>query len=214
MVTNRTFERAVEAAAEFEGNPIRFEEIPRYLKLADLVVGCAGAPDFLVRPEVVEETLRERKHQAMFFIDLGDRRNFDPRINSIADVYLYDIDDLQAVAQENLDGRAAEVEKAERIVDEEVAGFLHWLDSLDQVPTIIALRQRLEDIRRNEIEKSLRTSLKELSEKERRAIDDMTSAIVGKILHGPISRLKKPSDEQEEALYVDALKKLFGLDDK
>ena len=214
MVTNRTFERAVEAAAEFEGSPIRFEEMPRYLKLADLVVGCAGVPDFLLKPEVVEETLRERKHQAMFFIDLGDRRNFDPRINSIADVYLYDIDDLQAVARENLGGRAAEVEKAERIVDEEVAGFLHWLESLDQVPTIIALRQRLEEIRRTEIEKSLRTSLKELSEKERRAIDDMTSAIVGKILHGPISRLKKPSDEQEEALYVEALKKLFGLDDK
>lgn len=214
MVTNRTFERAVEAAAEFEGNPIRFEEMPRYLKLADLVVGCAGAPEFLLKPETVEETLKERKHQAMFFIDLGDRRNFDPRINAIADVYLYDIDDLQAVAQENLHGRAAEVAKAERIVDEEVAGFLGWLDSLDQVPTIVALRHRLEDIRRNEIEKSLRTSLKDLSEKERRAIDDMTSAMIGKILHGPISRLKKPSDEQEEALYIEALKKLFGLEDK
>jgi len=214
MVTNRTFESAVETAAEFEGSPIRFDDMARYLKLADLVVGCAGAPDFLLRPEVVEETLKERKHRAMFFIDLGDRRNFDPRINSIGDVYLYDIDDLQAVAQENLDGRAAEVDKAERIVDEEVGVFLHWLESLDQVPTIVALRQRLEDIRRSEIEKSLRTSLKELSEKERQAIDDMTAAIIGKILHGPITRLKKPSDEQEEALYVEALKKLFGLDDK
>jgi glutamyl-tRNA reductase len=214
MVTNRTFERAVEAAAEFEGNPIRFEEMPRYLKLADLVVGCAGVPEFLLKPDIVEETLKERKHQAMFFIDLGDRRNFDPRINAIADVYLYDIDDLQAVAQENLDGRAAEVAKAERIVDEEVTGFFGWLDSLDQVPTIVALRHRLEEIRRNEIEKSLRTSLKDLSEKERRAIDDMTSAMIGKILHGPISRLKKPSDEQDEALYIEALKKLFGLEDK
>ena len=214
MVTNRTFERAVEAAAEFEGNPIRFEELPRYLKLADLVVGCAGAPEFLLKPEAVEETLRERKHQAMFFIDLGDRRNFDPRINSINDVYLYDIDDLQAVAQENLDGRVAEVEKAERIVDEEVAGFLRWLDSLEQVPTIVALRERLDEIRRVEIEKSLRTSLKELSEKERQAVDDMTSAIIGKILHGPISRLKKPSDTEEEALYIAALKKLFGLGEK
>ena len=214
MVTNRTFERAIETAAEFEGNPIRFEELPRYLKLADLVVGCAVAPEFLLKPDAVEETLRERKRRAMFFIDLGDRRNFDPRINSLADVYLYDIDDLQAVAQENLHGRAGEVEKAERIVDEEVAGFLHWLDSLDQVPTIVALRQRLEEIRRNEVDKSLRTSLKELSEKERQAIDDMTLAMIGKILHGPISRLKKPSDEQEEALCVEALKKLFGLDEK
>jgi glutamyl-tRNA reductase len=213
MVTNRTFERAVEVAAEFRGNPIRFEDLPRYLKLADLVIGCAGAPEFLLKPEVVEETLRERKQKAMFFIDLGDRRNFDPSINQIANVYLYDIDDLQSVANENLSERAGEVLKADEIVEEEVAGFLRWLDSLDQVPTIVALRQRLEEIRRSELEKSLRTSLKGLSEKERQAIEDMTSAIIGKILHAPISRMKKPEDG-EESLYVEALRKLFGLTNK
>lgn len=213
MVTNRTFERAVEVAAEFRGNPIRFEDLPRYLKLADLVIGCAGAPEFLLKPEAVEETLRERKQKAMFFIDLGDRRNFDPAINQIANVYLYDIDDLQSVANENLNERAGEVRKADEIVEEEVAGFLRWLDSLDQVPTIVALRERLEEIRRSELEKSLRTSLKGLSEKERQAIEDMTSAIIGKILHAPISRMKQPEDG-EESLYVEALRKLFGLTNK
>jgi glutamyl-tRNA reductase len=214
MVTNRTFERAVEVAAEFHGNPIRFEDFPRYLKLADLVVGAAGAPEFLLRREVVDEILKERKQKAMFFIDLGDRRNFDPRINDIANVYLYDIDDLQAVAKENLDGRTGETEKAEEIVGEEVVGFLRWLDSLEQVPTIVALRQRLEEIRQSEVEKSLRTSLKDLSEPERRAIEDMTLAMIGKILHTPISRLKKPADDREDALYIEALKKLFGLEEK
>jgi glutamyl-tRNA reductase len=213
MVTNRTFERAVEVAAEFRGNPIRFEDLPRYLKLADLVIGCAGAPEFLLKSEAVEDTLRERKQKAMFFIDLGDRRNFDPSINQIANVYLYDIDDLQSVANENLSERAGEVLKADEIVEEEVAGFLRWLDSLDQVPTIVALRQRLEEIRRSELEKSLRTSLKGLSEKERQAIEDMTSAMIGKILHAPISWMKKP-EEGEEALYIEALKKLFGLEGK
>jgi len=196
MVTNRTFERAVEVAAEFRGNPFRFEDLPRYLKLADLVIGCAGAPEFLLKPEAVEETLRERKQKAMFFIDLGDRRNFDPAINQIANVYLYDIDDLQSVANENLNERAGEVRKADEIVEEEVAGFLRWLDSLDQVPTIVALSQRLEEIRRSELEKSLRTSLKGLSEKERQAIEDMTSAIIGKILHAPISRMKNRKTER------------------
>jgi glutamyl-tRNA reductase len=161
----------------------------------------------------VEETLRERKQKAMYFIDLGDRRNFDPSINQIANVYLYDIDDLQSVANENLSERAGEVRKADEIVEEEVTGFLRWLDSLDQVPTIVALRQRLEEIRRSELEKSLRTSLKDLSEKERQAIEDMTSAMIGKILHAPISRMKKPEDG-EESLYVEALKKLFGLEGK
>jgi glutamyl-tRNA reductase len=212
MVTNRTFERAVEVAARFRGNPIRFEDYPRYLELADLVIGCATAPEALLRPETVEETLKQRKQKAMFFIDLGDRRNFDPRIHEIDNVYLYGIDDLQAVAKENLQERAGEVQKAEEIVDEEVAAFLRWLDSLEQVPTIVALRQRLEEIRQAELEKSLRTSLKGLPQRERQAIEDMTSAIINKILHAPISRLKRPSEE--EALYIEALKKLFDLEEK
>lgn len=214
MVTNRTFERAVQLAGEFRGNPIRFEEYPRYLKLADLVVGCTGAPEALLGPETVAEVLRQRKQRAMFFIDIGDRRNFDPRINELDNVYLYNIDDLQAVAQENLQGRAAEVKKAEEIVEEEAAGFERWLGSLEQVPTIVALRRKVEEIRRAELEKSLGTSLKGLSEQERRALEDMTAAIVSKILHSPITRLKKQSEERDEAFYIDALKKLFDLEEK
>jgi glutamyl-tRNA reductase len=214
MVTNRTFERAVQLAAEFRGNPIRFEDYPRYLKLADLVVGCTGSPEVLLRPETVAEVLKERKQKAMFFIDIGDRRNFDPRINEIDNVYLYNIDDLEAVAKENLKGRASEVKKAEEIVDEEVTLFLRWLASLEQVPTIVALRQKLEEIRRGEMEKSLSTSLKGLSEKERKALEDMTSAMISKILHAPITRLKQQPEDRDEALYIDALKKLFDLEEK
>lgn len=214
MVTNRTFERAVELAAQFRGNPIRFEDYPRYLKLADLVIGCTGSPEVLLQKESVAEVLKERKQKAMFFIDIGDRRNFDPRINEMDNIYLYNIDDLEAVAKENLKGRTGELKKAEEIVDEEVAGFLCWLGSLEQVPTIVALRQKLEEIRRGELEKSLGTSLKGLSEKERQALEDMTSAMIRKILHAPITRLKKSPEEQDEALYIEALKKLFGLEEK
>src|SRR5438093_4652177 len=97
MVTNRTFERAIELAAQFRGSPIRFEDYPRYLKLADLVIGCAGSAEVLLGPEILEPVLKERKQRAMFFIDLGDRRNFDPGINQIDNVYLYNIDDLKSV---------------------------------------------------------------------------------------------------------------------
>jgi len=214
MVTNRTFERAVELAAEFRGSPIRFEDYPRYLKLADLVIGCIASPEVLLGPETVEEILKERKQRAMFFIDLGDRRNFDPDINKVDNVYLYNIDDLRSVAEENLQERSGEVNKAEEIVDEEVEGFLRWLDSLEQVPTIVALKQKLEEIRLKEMEKSLSTSLKGLSEKERRALEDMTAAMINKILHAPITRLKKVSEDQDEGLYIEALKKLFDLEGK
>jgi len=174
----------------------------------------ASAPEVLVDAAQVDKVLRERKHRAMFFIDIGDRQNFDPRINEIDNVYLYNIDDLEAVAKENLQGRAGEVRKAEEIGDEEVGGFLRWVGSLDHVPTIVALRQRLEEIRQAELEKSLRSSLKELSEKEKQAIEDMTAAIINKILHAPISRLKRPPDDEDEAIYVEALRKLFGLGEK
>jgi glutamyl-tRNA reductase len=213
MVTNRTFDRAVELAGKIHGSPILFEDFARYLKMADLVIGCTGTEEFVVDAATVEKVLRERKRQAMFFIDIGDRRNFDPRINELDNVYLYNIDDLKAVADENLQERSNEAEKAEAIVDEEVQAFVRWMNSLEQVPTIAALRQRLEEIRQREIEKSFAGGLKDLSIKQRQAIEDMTTAIVNKILHGPITRLKGNSDE-EDLLYTAAIKKLFDLEGK
>jgi glutamyl-tRNA reductase len=216
MVTNRTFERAVALAESIHGNPIRYEDFPRYLIMADLVIGCASATELLVDAATVEKVLRERKQRAMFFIDIGDRRNFDSKINDLDNVYLYNIDDLKSVAEDNLQERANEAEKAEGIVGEEVENFLRWLSSLEQVPTIMALRRRFEEIRKGEMEKSLGGSLKDLSEAQRAALQDMTTAMINKMLHGPISQLKKNSSEEDDdsTLYAAALKKLFDLGDK
>jgi glutamyl-tRNA reductase len=216
MVTNRTFERAVELAEKIQGSPIRFEDFPRYLKMADLVIGCTGAPEVLVDAATVDKVLRERKQKAMFFIDVGDRRNFDARINDLDNVYLYNIDDLKSVAEDNLQERSSEAEKAEAIVADEVQGFVRWIVSLEQVPTITALRQRFDEIRRKEIEKSLGGGLKDLSEAQRSALEDMTTAMINKLLHGPISQLKRNSQDEDDeaALYVAALKKLFDLEAK
>jgi glutamyl-tRNA reductase len=214
MVTNRTFERAVELAGKIHGSPILFDDFPRYLKMADLVVGCAGSPDILVDAATVEKVLRERKQKAMFFIDIGDRRNFDANINQLDNVYIYNIDDLKSVAEENLQERSSEAEKAEGIVHEEVQNFTRWIDSLEQVPTITALRQRFEDVRRKEVEKSLGGGLRELSEQQKKALEDMTAAMINKMLHGPISHLKRNAadDDEESVLYIAALKRLFDLE--
>jgi len=214
MVTNRTFEHAVQLAERIEGNPIRFEDFPQYLKMADLVIGCTGAPKALIDAVQVEKVLRERKQKAMFFIDIGDRRNFDPKINHLDNVYLYNIDDLKSLADENLHERANEAGKAEAIVQDEVQRFVRWLGSLEQVPTITALRRRFDDIRRLELEKSLGGGLKDLSASQRAALEDMTSAMINKLLHGPTARLKDNQDDEEVTLYVAALKKLFELEDK
>jgi glutamyl-tRNA reductase len=184
--------------------------------MADLVLGCTGSPEILIDAATVERVLRERKQKAMFFIDLGDRRNFDPAINDIDNAYLYNIDDLKEVAEENLQERSNEAEKAESIIEEEVVNFVRWIDSLDQVPTITALRQRFEEIRRREMERSLAGSLRQLTPQQKDALEDMTTAMINKMLHGPITRLKKnsQSDDEEGALYVDALITLFDLKEK
>jgi glutamyl-tRNA reductase len=213
MVTNRTFERAVELASRIHGSPILFEDFPRYLTLADLVIGCTGSPEILLDAATVDKVIRERKQNAMFLIDIGDRRNFDPAINEIDNAYLYNIDDLKGVAEENLQERSNEAEKAEGIVQAEVHNFTRWIESLEQVPTITALRQRLEEIRQRELERSLGGSLRDLSEKQREALEDMTTAMMNKILHAPMSHLKVNSkDENEKNLYIAALKKLFDLE--
>jgi glutamyl-tRNA reductase len=216
MVTNRTFERAVALAERMHGSPILFEDFPRYLKLADLVIGCTGSPEILIDAAAVERILRERKQQAMFFIDIGDRRNFDPAINDVDNAYLYNIDDLKDVAEENLQERSSEADKAEEIVVQEVARFDRWLGSLQRAPTITALRARFDEIRRRELARSLSGNLKDLSSEQRRALDDMTAAMMNKMLHLPISQLKKESagDEDEEVMYLAALNKLFGLESK
>jgi len=216
MVTNRTFERAVELAGSIHGSPILFEDFPRYLKIADLVIGCTGAPEVLVDAGAVGAILKERKHKPMLFIDIGDRRNFDAEINKLDNAYLYNIDDLQAVANENLQERSNEAEKAERIVVEEVANFTRWIHSLEQAPTIMALRQRFEEVRRNELGKSLGGGLKDLSDRQREALEVMTTAMINKLLHGPISHLKKNAEKEddESVLYSAALKKLFDIEEK
>jgi glutamyl-tRNA reductase len=164
----------------------------------------------------VERVLRERKQKAMFFIDIGDRRNFDARINDLDNVYLYNIDDLKSVAEDNLQERANEAGKAEEIVREEVESFVRWMVSLDQVPMIAALRQRFEEVRRREIEKSLGGGLKDLSAQQRAALDDLTTAMINKLLHAPISQLKKNASDGDDdtTLYVAALKRLFDLEGK
>jgi glutamyl-tRNA reductase len=214
MVTNRTFERAVELAEKIHGNPIRYDDFPRYLKLADLVIGCAGAAETLVNAGMVDRVLRERKQAPMFFIDIGDRRNFDPGINAIDNAYIYNIDDLMSVAEENLNERSSEAEKAESIVEEEVGSFLDWVSSLEQVPTITAFIEKLELIRQKEISKSLSGSLKDLSERQKQAMEDMTTAMMKKILHAPIMHLKQNTDREHELMYIAALKRLFDLEEQ
>jgi len=210
MVANRTFDRAVDLAREFHGTPVPFDEFSKYLHMADIVIGCTAASDFILGVPAVHEALRGKKGRPLFLIDLGVPRNFDPRINELSNTYLYDVDDLGAVAEENLGERALEAEKAEQIVAHEVEVFWRWLQHLAIVPTIVALREKVEAIRLGELEKAL-NALGDLTPQERKVVETLTSGIVNKILHEPLTRLKQ-LNHKSETFYVDATRRLFGLE--
>jgi glutamyl-tRNA reductase len=198
-------------AREFSGTPVPFEEMEHYLELADVVIGSTAADEFILGPANIRKVLRQRKYRPMFLIDLSVPRNFDPQINDLDNVYLYDVDDLTAVAAQNLDERTREADKAEVIVDAEVDAFQRWLSGLDAVPTIVALRDKFEAIRRAELLKTL-SSFPELGDREREALDALTLSIVNKILHGPITHLRHEG-ARREALYLAAARRLFDIEE-
>lgn len=210
LVANRTFEKAVELVKGFNGTPIMFREFPHYLKNVDIVIASTGATSFIIKPEQIHEVMRERRQKPMFFIDISVPRNVDPLVNNIDNAYVYDVDDLQGVVAANLQERSKEAEAAEKIIVEEIEKFYRWIKSLDVVPTIIALRQYCDGVRRSELSKAL-VSLNGLSDKEKKVLDAMTSAIVNKILHHPVTHLKKESNRIEGDLYIDTIRNLFDL---
>jgi glutamyl-tRNA reductase len=211
MFTNRTFDHAVELAREFHAAPVPFDELARYLPLADVVIGSTATTDFLLSEGQIRDVLHERGYRPTFLIDLGVPRNFDPRINDLQNVYVYDIDDLRGVSGENRGEREREAQRAEEIVRFEVEAFWRWFENLDAVPTIVDLRDRAERICRRELDRTL-GSLRRLDEGERRAIEAMAEAIMKKLLHRPISRLKRVKDPEGDDLL--AARRLFGLDDE
>jgi glutamyl-tRNA reductase len=210
MVTTRTFDHAVALAREFGGLPIPFERMAEYLKHADIVIGSAGAADHLVGQPLVHDVLRARKQRPMFFIDLAVPRNFDPAINDLDNVYVYDMDDLARTVADNSGEREREAQRAEAIIDEEVERFVRWLGGLDVVPTIVALRDKIETIRRAELEKAL-ASLQDQAPRHRALLDALTSSIVNKILHAPLASLKRDVVPDEPDLAA-SVRRLFDLE--
>jgi glutamyl-tRNA reductase len=211
LVTNRTFERAVELGRRFEGSPIKFEELLTSLSDVDIVISSTGAPDYVVKREQLKGVLRKRRSRPLFFIDIAVPRDIDPQINRLSNTYVYDIDDLKGVIDENIEDRQREAIKGERIVDEAVVNFRRWYDSLDVVPTIKALRKKLEGIAAVEVKKTLQAD--GMSDEGRQAVERMTQALINKILHDPTDVLKSNGCQGGRSAYLDITRKLFKLDD-
>jgi len=211
LVANRTFERAVELAKGFNGKAVQFEEIPSCLELVDIIISSTGSPNLIVTRDQVKGVIRSRKNRPLFFIDIAVPRDIDPEINRLTNSYVYDIDDLKGVIEDNIEDRQAEALKGERIVDEAVLKFRKWQESLDLVPTIVALRTKFEAIAATEIKKTIQA--RRMSEKDTQAVQRMTQAIINKILHDPTMYLKNHISHGNKPLFIDSTRKLFNLDD-
>ncbi|UCG05485.1 MAG: glutamyl-tRNA reductase [Desulfobacterales bacterium] len=211
LVANRTFANAVELAKQFNGKAIRFEEIGDCLTFADIIISSTGATDFIITREDVKRVIRSRRTRPIFFIDIAVPRDIDPEVNWLTNTYVYDIDDLKGVIDENIEDRQREAIKGERIVDEAVIRFREWYDGLDVVPTIIALRKKMETILEAEIKKTFQNN--KMIEPEANALQKMTDSIINKVLHDPTVFLKKNGMRDHTTLYIDIVRKLFKLDE-
>lgn len=211
LVANRTFSRAVELADHFHGKAISFDEIDDQLLEVDIVITSTASPEPIISLNQVKKTMRGRKNKLLFFIDIAVPRDVESRVNGIENVFVYDIDDLKGIVELNLSKRKGEAVKAERMVDEEVIKFSEWLKTLDVVPTIVALKDKCENIRQVELKKTL-SSLGDLTPGQRKAVENLTLSITKKILNDPIVFLKRKGERSSRNLYLDVARRLFDLD--
>ena len=210
-VANRTPARAAALATRFGASAHGLEELPELVARSDLVLTCIGGDRPVLTAKLVREALRERGHRPLFAIDIGVPRNIEPAADELDNVYLYDLDDLSALAESNARERQREVEQAESIVQAEQQRFEGWLLALAAVPTIRALRARAEEIRRGELERALGGVV--LDAKASAAVEALTRGIVNKLLHAPLSRLREELEGEAGLAHLEAARSLFGLDE-
>jgi glutamyl-tRNA reductase len=210
-IVSRTMAHAARTAEAIGGaSAAPWDDMDTVLGASDIVITATGAASPVLTKAHVEAVMRRRRNRPLFIIDIALPRDVEAEAGEIEQVFLYNIDDLQATVRENLARRASEVARAEAIVREEVDKFGAWLRSRGAIPTVVALRQRFEDIRRAELER-LEFKLSSLPPDARARVDEITHLIVEKLLLTPTEQLKALGDADASVSYTEALTRLFGL---
>ena len=212
-VVNRSEERARTLAESCGGRAVPFERLTMEVADADVVIASTASSKFILTPELMKGVVRTRRHRPLFIIDIAVPRDVDPRVGNMDNVFVYDVDDLQQVAEENLAVRTREAAQAERIVEEEVQSFVSWRRSLELAPTIVALRKRFGQIAQEELQRAL-PRLEDLSQSDRAVLEAMGRSLVNKLLHQPMTQLKADAAEPDGALLIDAVRRLFALSEE
>jgi glutamyl-tRNA reductase len=210
VVANRTYENAAQLAQAWGGKAINFQQLPTVLAEVDIVIASTSAPHSILNRKLLEPAVAIRPHQPLFIIDIAVPRDVDPDVSQIPNVHLYDIDDLQGQANENVRERESEIPQVETIVEEEVGQFQEWYSSLEATSTITDLRQQIEQVRQQELERLFNRL--DLDEREQNLVATMSHRLVNKILHEPTLCLKKEAAQGNGAAHIATVRQLFSLD--
>ncbi|MBF0109742.1 MAG: glutamyl-tRNA reductase [Magnetococcales bacterium] len=212
LVANRTLERARELAQQFDGDAFGLESLERRLFEADIIISSTGATRPIVTADMVQAALRQRRYRSQFYIDIAVPRDLAPEITQIDNAFLYDIDDLENISRDNRKDRDREIVAAQAIIHAGVDEFISWARSRDVVPTLVALRQSLESIRDQEVEKTLK-GWTNLDSQDRERVVNLARVLVNRILHVPLTQLREQGSGPQGALLVETTKRLFRLED-
>jgi glutamyl-tRNA reductase len=210
IVSNRSYQRAVELAQVWDGCAVTFDRLPDVLREADVVICSTAAPHPVISREMVERALRSRPERQILLVDIAVPRDVESSVGLIPRARLFDIDDLESIVADNRAARSAEVPAAETIVALEAERCMNWRSSLDVLPTLTALRDHADALREAELERAIR-QMTGLTSAQRRVIEAMSRRIVNKLLHAPTVRLKAAARGRDGNEYANALRELFEL---
>lgn len=212
-VCNRSPERAFKLAQRHGWRPRQFDELDELLAQADVVLTSTGSTEPILTKKRMKRVIKARKYKPIFIVDIAVPRDVASDVGGLDTVYLYNVDDLQQVANDNMREREREAEAAEGIVSRELGQIEAWYRQLEVAPTITAIRQRAQAVARAELERTLGKRLRHLAEEDRSALETMVKATVNKLLHPTMMALKNASDAGGNAALVAAAQRLFGVED-
>ena len=210
IVANRSLDKAEAVAKVYNGEAVALDALEQTLPRADIVISSTGAPGVILEAKQLQKALRERSQKPMFLIDIAAPRDIDANANELDNIYLYNIDDLQEVADKNLESRREEMDRSMELVDAGAERFCNWMRGLAAEPTIVSLSRELNEVRERELQKTL-AQLPNLSDKDREEVEYLSKRIVNNILQRPLTRIKEEVHDDDHLGVLQMVRRIFGL---
>jgi glutamyl-tRNA reductase len=208
IVANRTLEHSHRLASQYSGYAIALDRLPDHLDEADVIVSATSSPAPILMRADIERALEKRRHRPMFIVDIAVPRDVDPSAAELEDVYLYTVDDLRGVIDENIRNRREAARQAEEIIDTQVVNFMEWIRARDAIATIRAMRDRAGDIRQDVLDRAKRRL--QAGESPERVLEDVSRLLTNKLIHSPSTQLRQAGAHGREDL-LRAARELFNL---